>query len=367
MQYKNHSKSHTCLRFLCSNKAMFRTKTKATIALIAILSIASGVQASNLVIQQTNATNYNTTFQVNIVESLSVSVTTPQNWATDNINTFLRNEVGLDVTTNNPNGFTATMYANTGSSDNTNTSLTNTVKSDAMLPTMSASQTRGAFSANQWGYSLDTTDTVSNKTYNNNIYNETSAGNNDSNYYPLPTSSAPATVLTGTTSASRTIFFGAKADVTMPAGTYAGTVVIGVVTDVQNNNNDSSNPVDPVTPSDNPGTDNDPAGTNPAYSETHGSAGTSGWTTYTTRSSSGSGSSATNTTTTQVSDGDTRNTYANAAGVIEDTTANINSGTPLATGLAVTSAVAATSGSIFFLLAKRKKDDDEEEEEEQQA
>lgn len=365
MKYKNLHKNSTCLKFLCYNKNMLKAKTKVNIGFIAVLSIASGIQASNLVMHQASADD--TTFQVNVAESLSVSVTTPQTWATDNINTFLRNEVGLEVTTNNATGFTASMYANTGSSDNTNTSLTNTTKSDALLPTMSASQTRGAFSANQWGYSLDTTDTSSNKTYNNNIYNETDAGNSDSNYYPLPVSSAPATVLTGTTNASRTIYFGAKADVTMAAGTYAGTVVIGVVTGVQNDNNDSTDPVTPVTPSDNPATDNSPSGTNPTYSETYGPSGTAGWTTYTRNTSSGSGSSATNTTTTQVSNGDTRNTYTAAAGVTENTMSNINSGTPLATGLAVTAAVAATSGTIFFILAKRKKDDEEEEEEEQQA
>ncbi|MBQ3348094.1 hypothetical protein IJG90_01050, partial [Candidatus Saccharibacteria bacterium] len=95
----------------------------------------------------------------------------------------------------------------------------------------------------------------------------------------------------------------------------------------------------------------------------YGNNGDEGWTTYTTTSTSGSGSSATNTTTTQVSGGDTRNSYSNPAGVTENTVASINDNTPVATGLAVASTVAATSGMFFFILAKRRGDDEDEEEE----
>lgn len=368
MKYKKRQKSHIHIypKFACNSRRAFKTKTKITIAFVAVLSIASGIEASSFVIRQSmaapcSASPCSTTFQVNVVESLSVTVTTPENWATGNINTFLRNEVGLEVSTNNVSGFTASMYANTGSSDSTNTSLTNTAKSDALLPTMSESQVKSAFSANQWGYSLNTTDTAQSKTYNNNIYNETAAGNDSSNYYPLPTSSAPATVLTGDAgSATRMIYFGAKADAATAAGTYAGNVVIGVVSGVKNNNNDPTHPVEPVVPSGNPvNPDNPPSGaTNPYYDSTNNR------TVYT--NTTADPTTSTTSQSTQISTGDTRSSYSNPAGVTENTMANINSGTPLAAGLAVTAAVAATSGAIFFILAKRKKDDDEEENDEVQ-
>ena len=343
--------------FLCNSKPRLNAKTKLAIGFIGVLSITAGVQAHNFAAEQVAAEN--TTFQVNVVESLSVAVTTPSTWASGAPNTFLRNDVGLSVTTNNAAGFTASMYANTGSSDSTNTSLTNT-SGGALLPTMAQSQARSSFSANQWGYSLDTTDTTSSKTYNNKIYNETNAGNNDSNYYPLGDSSNPATVLTGTNSGSRTIYFGAKADITQAAGTYEGTVVIGVVTGVQNTNNDSNNPVTPVTPSDHPAKPSDTSTNNPSYSTTYGSQQNQSWTVYNQTASTGGGTTTTETTT--VDAGDTRSSYQNPAGVTETTISdvNVNSSTPLATGLAAAAAVSATSGAVFFVLAKRKQDDEDD-------
>ena len=51
--------------------------------------------------------------------------------------------------------------------------------------------------------------------------------------------------------------------------------------------------------------------------------------------------------------------------VVEKLPESVTEGSSLATGLAITSAVAATSGTLFFILAKRKKDEDDDEEEEQ--
>ena len=361
MKYQKFKKNSTQAKFLCYNKNMLKTKTKVTIAFIGILSVASGVQASNFVVRQASAEN--TTFQVNVVESLSVTVTTPDTPATGSINTFMRNDVGLNVTTNNAAGFTATMYANTGSSDSTNTSLTNESKSDALLNTMSTAQTRGSFSANQWGYSLGayTLDGITQTSYDlgGKTYSETAAGNDSSNYYPLTDSSTPITIMDGATNVkstgSQNIYFGAKADATKPAGTYSGDVVLKVV----GGTTPSSDPVDP----DNKPT-TDTQGTNPYYTSTSGYAGSSTGATVYQTTSTASGNTA---QTTEISTGDTRNSYSNPAGVTEYTSSAVNTGTPLATGLAVTAAVAATSGAIFFILAKRKKDDDEEEEEEGQA
>ena len=350
-----YKKDHIYTKFLCHSNTKLKTKTKFAVGFVGVLSVVAGVQAHNFAAQEVAAEN--TTFQVNVVESLSVAITTPSTWASGNPNTFLRNDVGLSVTTNNAAGFTASMYANTGSSDSTNTSLVNT-SNQALLPTMSESQARGSFSANQWGYSLDTTDTTSSKTYNNKIYNETNAGNNDSNYYPLGNSSNPATVLTGTNTGSRTIYFGAKADISQAAGTYEGTVVIGVVTGVQNTNNDSSNPVTPVTPADNPAKPSDTTTNNPSYSTTYGPQSNQSWTVYNQTSSTAT----TTTETTTVDNGDTRSSYQPPAGVTESVASdvNVNSSSPLATGLAAAAGVSAAAGAVFFVLAKRKQDDEEQ-------
>lgn len=358
MKNQFYKKSHTHSKFLCYNGIMLKTKTKVTIGFIGVISIAAGVQASSLVARQTVAVN--TSFQVNVVESLSVSLTTPDSWASGSINTFLRNAVGVDVTSNNSAGFTASMYADTDATDSV--SLVNASKSDATIPTMTASQQRSAFTANHWGYSLQKN---ADGTTNPNGDTGTESGDaegqgygSSSSYYnPVPVQSSAVTIIDGAstpkTSASQYVYFGAKADITQPAGAYEGTVIISVVSGATN-----GTPVDPDTK---PSTDTQ--GDNPYYTSTNGYAGsTSGATVYNTSSSSAA--AGTTTQTTEINPGDTRTAYRNPAGVTENTTSSINSSTPLATGLAVTAAVAATSGTIFFILAKRKKDDEEDEEEE---
>ena len=337
------------------NARMLKTASK----FLMCLSVVLGAYFVILYAPFSVSADETTTFQVNVVETLSVSVTTPDSshWASgtptsSSATDFLRNTVSLNIATNNTTGFTAMMYADT-SADN-HTSLINTTKSSETLPTLLESSTRGSFPANYWGYSLNTTgDTTSNTTYNGKIYNETTAGDSSSYYHSLPTSSAPATVLTSDEGATRDIYFGAKADISQASGTYAGTVIISVVTGLVNDNNDSN---DPVTPPDNPATDNDTSGsgTNPTYAETYGSSGTSGWTVYTSTSSG----TDTETTTTQVSDGDVRSIYP--LGATEKTTSNIETKSALATGLAITATTVAASGAFFFVAAKRREDDDEE-------
>lgn len=332
--------SYTEPKRLCYNKSMPKTKTKVIVCFVSILSATAGICASNFVASQVLA-DAKTTFKVNIAESLSVSITTPNNSSSGAMNTFLRNTINLKVSSTNANGFTASMYTN-----NNTTNLINTRSSSKTLPTLTADSTRSNFPSNRWGYSLGTSD------------GETSAGNANSTYHPLvSTSATPITVLSSTSTASTAtedIYFGAKADATQTVGTYSGSVVISVVSGVVDDDN-------PITP-DNPVTPSDTNTTNPSYSGagTTKGGGTNGTTAYTTTTNNGD----TTTTTTEVSDGDTTASYANPAGVTESTTSNINSGSPLAVGLAVSAAVAATSGIFFFILAKRRKDDDEEEEEE---
>ncbi|MBQ6461141.1 hypothetical protein IJJ36_01760 [Candidatus Saccharibacteria bacterium] len=287
----------------------------------------------------TSATEYNTNFQVNVRDSLTVSISTPSEWASGTINTFLRNKINVNATSNIPN-ITVSMSTKTAS-----TSLTNMSKDTETLPTLAYSVVRSSFPANRWGYSVDDTD----------------AGSNSSYYLPLVGSDqTPITVGTvNTTTLNKNIFFGAKSDITQASGTYAGIVVINVVTGVIDNSN-PANPSNPAQPS------------NSYEVATHqpSPAGNSsdGATVYTYRRTSGSGSSAINTITSEVSGGDNVSAYSGYTppqGVTNVTTSSINSESSLATGLAATASVAAASGIFFFVLAKRRDDDDDEEEQQQ--
>ena len=309
--------------------------------------LAASVMPLNFIqINNTSAVEQNTQFTVNVKDAIAVSITTQSEGAIGNVNTFLRNKVSVGVSSNAANGFTVSMTTKTASTNLVHTANKGTI------PTLASSSTRSAFPANYWGYSV----------------NDTDAGSDSSTYSALVgAGSTPITLISNAQSStvnSKDIYFGAKADATKASGTYRGTIVISVVTGTIDNNN-------PVTPS-NPATPASPEET-PHYSGTGTTTGgtTNGSTAYTYTRTSGSGSSATSTTTTQVSDGDNRNAYVGYTppqGVTnrQISSENITEGSSLATGLAVTSAIAATSGVIFFILAKRKKDDDEEEEGQQQ-
>ncbi len=302
-------------------------------------------------------TEQDANFTANVTESLSVSITTPEIWASGNINEFLRNEVNVSVTSNNSNGFTASMF-----SDST-TNLTNNSLNTEIIPTLSTSFTRSSFPANYWGYSLGeyTLGGVAQGTYtlNGNTYGETLAGNDNSNYFPLVnTSATPITLISaasGTTSGSQTVYFGAKADATKAAGTYSGTVIISVVTDTISNDNPIT-PDNPVTPN----TDTNIADNQPTYTGTGTTIGrtTNGATVYTRSNTSGSGDSATETVTTQINEGDITSSYP--LGVVNEYSYNVSSVSPLVTGLSAAASLAAFSSIIFVITARRKQDEEDE-------
>lgn len=278
-------------------------------------------------INSTFAVDANTNFQVNVIDSLSVSVTTPSAWARGDMDEFLRNPVNVSVTTNNSAGFTATMSAKT-----TSTALTNTSNSSYTLPTLTANSSRNAFPANYWGYSLD----------------DTAAGSGTSTYRAMVASNAtPITLLSSSSasSGSKDFYFGAKGNAALPSGTYTGIVVINVVSGT--NGTTPSNPTNPATP--NPS--NDVAVYHP--SPTGGSA--NGTTTYTQRSTA----SGNTTTTTEVTDGDNTAMYTPPQGVMTNTLSNVVDNSALATGLALTATVAAASGMFMTIAARREGEDDE--------
>lgn len=336
-----------------------KTKTKVIVGSLGICIFSLPIYARIIVPHFASAEE--TTFEVNVVESLSVSLTTPSNWASGNITTFLKNDINLTVTSNNASGFTASMYANAGGS-----SSTSLMNSTYELPNLENSIVRSSFPANHWGYSLGAS---SYSSLNTNTYGETSGtGTETSNYYPLPNSTSPVTIMNSSSAASgasRDIYFGARGGMSQASGTYTGTVVISVVSGITDEGDTPSNPVTPTNPA-TPTNDvpNDGQATYTGAGTSTG-GGTNGTTVYTTRTSNpASGNTpATETTTTEVSDGDVREIYADPAGVIENTTSNISDRSQLATSLVVASSAAAASGMLFFIIAKRREEEDEEEEE----
>ena len=336
---KKHKKLLHEPKRLCYNVIMLKTKTKVTTGIVGLALIFSAVAVNILSSDQSHAacssSPCNTTFQVNVQDTLAVTITTDYSDGTGNTGSFLRNKISLSVSTNSSNGFAASMYPQNYSTDNA--PLVNTVDSSKTLPTWTGTTYYSCggtsacsnFPVNKWGYSLNDTSSY--------------AGT----YYAMTgTSASPTTVLTSSgTSGSKDIYFGAKIDSTQAAGTYEGKVVISVVSGTTT----PSTPSNPATPSD------DTSGDTTATYDT-----TNNRTVYTTVSSTDS----TTTTTTEVSTGDNRSVYSYAApqGESKTTESNIASTSQLATGLAVASATAATSGLIFFILAKRREDDEDEEE-----
>lgn len=314
-----------------------------------------------------NAESYDVNFQVNVKESLLVSITRPAAGAAGGIDEFLRNDFSIDVTSNNSEGLTASMYADvTGNT----VPLTNTTVSTATLPTLTAAAgvNRSDFPANYWGYTLGqyTLDgTVQNSyTLSGKTYSETAAGNDASKYYPMVNSmTSPIVIMDGATTPKTTgtqnIYFGAKGNNETKSGTYSGTVIISVVSGGIDDTDNPVTPTNPDTPSVDP-TPNDNTATYTGDTGTGatrgvGSSGTVGTTVY--RTTSG------NTTTTEISGGDNRSAYANPQGERYETFSNIAEGSLPVTALAMASSVAAFTGLTFFVLAYRDDDDDDDEEE----
>ncbi|MBR2709594.1 hypothetical protein IKE72_00765 [Candidatus Saccharibacteria bacterium] len=338
---------------------MVNTKNKLNILLAGIVSVTSGVVAyfhalpdvSAVACSNENSANpCDINFQVNVVESLSVMVTTPQEWASGNIDTFLRNKVNLSVSTSNSSGYTASMYSKTSTNLSDGNSHT--------IATLGSSSTREAFPANKWGYSLGAGSDSSVITAK-----ETDAGNTAATYAAMTTSTTSPSMIRTTANAvsneSTDIYFGAKADVTQASGTYANDVVISVVTGTVN---PSTNPVTPTNPAVY-GDDTTPNNNTATYVGSKNVSVASSSSTGTGAGYSGTAaddtSGDTNIKSTEVIEGN----YTAPLGVTTTTTATnvVSNNNALATGLAVTAAVAATSGILFFIAGKRDDDDEEEE------
>ncbi len=119
-------------------------------------------------------------------------------------NTLQIKHVKLNVLSNNQTGFTATM-----TTDNESSSLKHTI-GNYEIPTLGDAATNVNFPTNHWGYSLDST-----------------------NFSAMPAlGGTPVTLMTTTKAddlGEKDIYFGIKADQTMPSGTYQNTVLVTVL------------------------------------------------------------------------------------------------------------------------------------------
>ena len=300
---------------------------KNTLKTLILSSFVLSFIAASVVTNGTYADS-GTNFQVKVPEVLTVSVTSPNNMVPGDTGVLLRNIVNLNIISNNPAGITASMTS--GSTTTDGAALSNT-RSNSKIPMLTSNWTRSdTTTAKFWGYSTD--DSSETGTYS---------------AIALKGATTPSVVVpSGTTgNVSKDIYFGAKADTSVDSGTYSGTVIISVVSGTITENN-------PVTPTD-PAKPSDTNTNNPTYDNTNNRDRT----VYTATTTPSNNSTAT-TSTIEVSSGDTRSSYSAPAGV---TTTQINDeGVPLATGLAVTAAIAAITGVAFLAAARRHRNDDGE-------
>lgn len=271
------------------------------------------------------------TFNVNVNEVLTVAITRPDAWASGTISSLLTNKIGVSVISNNPAGFTATMKSATATPD-----LVNQADSSFVIPTLASDTAASSFPSKGWGYNFVDSGDAAPTTYKG------MSGSGDT-----PIEIASSTTASGVVATD--VYFAAKADSTIASGTYSNSVIISVVSGVITDANDDPNdnpitPVNPITPSDDT-TPND--GNATVISDTtKGNSPTDNIAVATT--------TATDTTVTPNTTTTTTESYAAPAGVTEKTTstATINEGTPLATGLAITAGIAAVTGAAFFVASK---------------
>lgn len=290
----------------------------------------------------------NTTFRVNVRETLSVSVTPPASWASGNTGNFLSNTVKVGVTTNNASGFIANMYSQGTAGAAATTRLANVSNNSYYIPTLSSSVTCSSgctnFTANTWGYKVASSVSSSDpSTISSSPTSGTYLAMSDSSSPRMLINAASATSGTTSTVGSAVVDFGALINNSQASGTYVNTVLINVITQPSSN----VAPSNPAVPTDD--TPNDGIATYKSAANR---------TIYTTTSTNTTTSETT--TTTQVTNGDVTGLYQAPAGETKKLETNV-SGSQSATGLAVAAASAATGGVLFFVLAKRHEENEEDE------
>lgn len=302
------------------NGIMLKTKTKVTICLAGVISFVSAILSClflpNISAAECTSSPCDTTFEIDVKEILTVSITSPTVYAEGGVNKLLTEQVGVSVTSNNASGFVAGIRAS-------NSEATLVDNHGGTLANLSSATSASSFPAGKWGYSLDT-----------------------STYNPVPAYNVTPTVFLSNNTAgtkSTNINFAAKAGYGNQSGLYTGTVNISVVSG-SNSPDPGPTPVTPDTP--------------PATPTYHSSQGVTTYTTISNNSSAG-----TTTTTTEISSGNNTAKYTPPQGETQTTDAQSKNKSSLPVILAVTSAVSAAAGLGFFIIAKRREEEDEEDEE----
>ncbi len=308
-----------------------------------------------------NKDSVDTKFAVQVEETLAMNIRVPgdtdhpdEAWAKDDTHKFLRNELILDIASNNPRGFT------TGMTAEETTSLKHTVNNNVTIPTLATTNVArtddvfDAFPVNSWGFSLDDKEKTG-------------------KYNPIPEpTAAPVTIASSTQNdkvENKSVFFGAKADETVSSGTYAGKVKFytvagnnGADLPSQNKPSTPSNPSnpsnEPSAPSSTPGNTASVTQTSvPTYTYTTGTRTYSSTSTRQVAMNSGSGADEADATIasneeTKPKATETEDGYLAPLGVVDRTTGTTQAGSPVTHILVTVASVTTVVGAGFFAAAK---------------
>ena len=204
------------------NKHSRRIVGITTIAALALLAIGSNVFASNSVYFAVQANDI--VLEVTIPSTVSLPITPTASGA------FGSTNLNVLVSTNNVNGYTLNMTA-----QSTDLSRSNEL-ADGTRPTIStlpSSTTQSNFTTNRWGWMLSNTNQTGSSYYSNTTYYPMTTDTVMLNYYGpnTPTLTPANGNNTYTVTADPTeLTFGVKMDTDVPNGTYGVTLVFEATT-----------------------------------------------------------------------------------------------------------------------------------------
>ncbi|MBQ6593550.1 hypothetical protein IJI00_00555 [Candidatus Saccharibacteria bacterium] len=259
-----------------------------------------------------------TDFKISVQDEITVNIDEPVN--VENSYGAIIKKVGISVSSNS-DGYTATM--STATNENRLIEVNNSSLYFNMLG--NEFSITSASMDNMWGWNVVNKGAAIPVTYDGMATAEEEIG---------------SYVLAGTqaTTTEKDIYFAAKPTATTSAGTYTNSVVISVVAGYTPPEDAASTPTNTANTS-----------SVARVSRTLNVASDTGDDEESTSSKSSVSVNTTN-----------NSQYDSYDDPLGETSTSINEGTPLATGLAVTAGVAATTGIILFAIAKRKEDDDED-------
>lgn len=260
-----------------------------------------------------------TDFKISVQDEITVNIDEPVN--VENSYGAIIKKVGISVSSNS-DGYTATMST--------------TTKEDRLIEVNNPSLYFYMIGVHE----INITSTLMDNMWGWNVVNKGAAIPVTYGGIATAEEDIGSYVLAGTqaTTTEKDIYFAAKPTATTSAGTYTNSVVISVVAGYTPPEDAASTPTNITNTS-----------SVARVSRTLNVASDTGDDEESTSSKSSVSVNTTN-----------NSQYDSYDDPLGETSTSINEGTPLATGLAVTAGVAATTGIILFAIAKRKEDDDED-------